>query len=66
VTGCCQAWDRRRVKARRRFTRDWVESPRTIRVHLRFWLDSDFQVGMEAPAVGVLAIEHMGRARSQG
>ena len=45
--------------------RDQPESPRTARAHLRFWLDSDSQVGMEAPTIGALAIEHMGRARSQ-
>ena len=31
---------------------DRAESPRTARVHLRFWLDSDSQVGMEAPTIG--------------
>jgi hypothetical protein len=46
--------------------RDRVESPHTARAHLRFWLASNSQVGMEAPTIGALAIEHVGRARSQG
>jgi hypothetical protein len=46
--------------------RDRVESPHTARAHLRFWLASSSQVGMEAPTIGALAIEHVGRARSQG
>ena len=43
-----------------------AESPRTARVRLRFWLDSGFQVRMEAATIGALAIEHSGRAISQG
>ena len=42
------------------------ESPRTACVRLRFWLDSNSQVGVEAPTIGALATEQLGRARSQG
>lgn len=41
------------------------ESPRTARVSLRCWLDTDVGVGTGTSAIGRLAVEHADRARNQ-
>lgn len=42
-----------------------MDLPRGIRVYLAVLTYSGFSVGMAAPAIGALTIEHVGRARSQ-